>query len=73
MMMNKKRKGHRAQGQMEQTARLDSASEITSQHDAIQFNLRGSCTANESRGSTASLNASRAMLDLSEQETTLTD
>ena len=73
MAMNKKRKGRRTHGQMEQTAKLDSASEITSQHDAVQCNLKGSCTANESRGSTASLNVSRATLDFSEQKTTLTD
>ena len=34
MTMNKKRKGRRAQGQMEQKAKLDSASEIASQYDA---------------------------------------
>ena len=55
-MMNKKRKGRRAQGQKEQTAKLDSASETTSQYDAVQLNLKGSCTADGSRGSTAILN-----------------
>ena len=42
---------------MEQKATLDSASEITSQYDAIQLNPKGSCTADGSRGSTAILNA----------------
>ena len=56
MMMNKKRKGRRAQGQMEQKAKLDSASVIASLYDAIQLNLNGSCTADGSRGSTAILN-----------------
>ena len=37
-------------------AKLDSASETTSQHDAIQLNPEGSCTADGSRGSTAILN-----------------
>ena len=51
-----KRKGHRAQGQMEQMAKVDSASEIMSLYDAVHLNLKGSCTANGSRGSTALLN-----------------
>ena len=42
---------------MEQRAKLDSASETTSQYDAIQLNPKGSCTADGSRGSTAILNA----------------
>ena len=41
---------------MEQKAKLDSASETTPQYDAIQLNLKGSCTADGSRGSTAILN-----------------
>ena len=41
---------------MEQKAKLDSASEITSLYDTIQMNLRGSCRADGSRGSTATLN-----------------
>ena len=41
---------------MEQKAKLDSASDITSQHDVIQLNPKGSCTADGSRGSTAILN-----------------
>ena len=36
-MKNKKRKGRRAQGQKEQTAKVDSASETTPQYDAIQL------------------------------------
>ena len=56
MMKKKKRKGCRAQGKMEQKAKLDSASEITSQYDAIQLNLKGSCTADGTRGSTTNLN-----------------
>ena len=56
MMKNKKRKGRRVQGQKEQTAKLDSASETTPQYDAIQLNPKGSCTADGSRGSTAILN-----------------
>ena len=56
MMKNKKRKGRRAQGQKEQTAKLDSASETAAQYDAIQLNPKGSCTADGSRGSTATLN-----------------
>ena len=56
MMMNKKRKGRRAQGKMEQKAKLDSASETTSQYDAIQLNPKGSCTADGSGGSIAILN-----------------
>ena len=55
MMKNKKRKGRRAQGQKEQTAKLDSASE-TPPYDAIQLNAKGSCTIDGSRGSTAILN-----------------
>ena len=51
--MNKKRKGRRAPGQMEPKAKLDSASETTSQYDATQLNPKGSCTADGSRGSTA--------------------
>ena len=39
---------------MEQKA--NSASETSFQHDAVQLNLKGSCTANGSRGSTAILN-----------------
>ena len=50
-MKNQKRKGHRAQGQMEQKAKLDS-----SQYDAMQINLKRSCTADGSRGSTAIIN-----------------
>ena len=56
MMKNKKRKGRKVQGQKEQTAKLDSASVTTSQYDAIQLNPKGSCTADESRRSTAILN-----------------
>ena len=56
MIVSKKSKGRRAQGQMEQRAKLDSTSEIRSQYDAIQLNLKGSCTVNGSRGSTAILN-----------------
>ena len=41
---------------MEQKAKLDSASEITFQYDAIQLNPKGSCTADGSRASTAILN-----------------
>ena len=52
---NKKRKGYRTQGQMEQKAKLDSASEITSQYDATLLNLKVSCTANGRRGSTTNL------------------
>ena len=55
-MKNKKRKGRRAQGQKEQTAKLDSASETAHQYDAIQINPKGSCTADGSRGSIAILN-----------------
>ena len=56
MMKNKKRKGRRAQSQTEQKAKLDSASELTSQYNAIQLNPKGSCTAYGSKGSTAILN-----------------
>ena len=55
-MKNKKRKGCRTQGKKEQTAKLDSASETTSQYDPIQLNSKWSCTADGSRGSTAILN-----------------
>ena len=55
-MMNKKRTGRRAQDQREQKAKLDSASETTSQYDAIQLNQKGSCTEDGSRGSTTMLN-----------------
>ena len=55
-MKNKKRKGRRAQGQKEQRAKLDSASETTPQCDTVQLNPKGSCTADGSRGSTAILN-----------------
>ena len=55
-MKNKKRKGRRAQGQMEQKAKLDSASETTPQYDAIQLNSKGGCAADGRRGSTAILN-----------------
>ena len=55
-MKIKKRKGRRAQGQKEQTAKLDSASETAPQYDVIQLNPKGSCTADGSRGSTAILN-----------------
>ena len=48
-MINNNRKGRRAQGQMEQKAKLDSASEITSSYDAVQFSLKGSCRADGSR------------------------
>ena len=41
---------------MEQKAKLDSASELTSQYNAIQLNPKGSCTADGSRGNTAILN-----------------
>ena len=41
---------------MEQMAKLDSASEIPSPCEAVQLNLKGSCTANRSRGSTATSN-----------------
>ena len=41
---------------MEQKAKLDSALEIASQYDASQLNLKGSCTGDGSRGSTAILN-----------------
>ena len=41
---------------MEQTAKLDSASEITSQYDVMQINPKGSSAADGSRGSTAILN-----------------
>ena len=44
-IMKNKRKGHTAQGQMKQKAKLDSASEITSPHDALQLDLKGSCRA----------------------------
>ena len=56
MMMNKKRKVIRGQGQMEQTAKPDFAPEITSLHDTKQLNLKGSYTTDGSRGSTAILN-----------------
>ena len=56
MMKNKKRKGRRAQGQKEQTAKLDSVSETTAQYDTIQLNPKGSCTADGSRERTAILN-----------------
>ena len=59
MTKNKKRKGRRAQGQKEQTSKLDSASETTPQCDAIQLNQEGSCTADGSIGSTAILNGCR--------------
>ena len=36
-MMNNKRKGRRAQGQVEQKAKLDSAIEIMSPYDAVQL------------------------------------
>ena len=41
---------------MELKAKLESASELTSQYDTIQLNSKGSCTADGSRGSTAILN-----------------
>ena len=41
---------------MEQKAKLGSASEIASPYDAVQLNLKGSCTADGSRRSTAILN-----------------
>ena len=41
---------------MEQKAKLDSVQEISSLYDAEQFNLKGSCTADGSRGSTATGN-----------------
>ena len=41
---------------MEQNAKLNSASEMASQYDAIQFNPKGSCRAVRSRKSTAILN-----------------
>ena len=41
---------------MEQKAKLDFASEIKSPYDAVQLNLKGSCTADGSRGSAAILN-----------------
>ena len=47
------RKGRTAQTQMEQKAKLDSAS---SQYDAIQVNPKGNCTSDGSRGSAAILN-----------------
>ena len=40
---------------MEQKAKLDSASELTFQYDAIQLNPKGSYTAGGSKGSTAIL------------------
>ena len=55
-MMNKKRKGRRAQCQMEQKAKLDSASETIFQYDAIQLKSKWSRTVDGSRGSTAILN-----------------
>ena len=47
-------KGCTAQGQMEQKAKLDSTSEITSQYDTVQLHPRGSCRAE--RRSTTILN-----------------
>ena len=55
-MINNKRRGFKAQGQMEQKTKSDSASEITSPYDAIHLNLKGSCRADGSRGGTAILN-----------------
>ena len=55
-LKNKKRKGRRSQGKVEQKAELDSASEKTSQYDGTQLNLKGNCTADGIRGSTAILN-----------------
>ena len=60
---------------MEQKAKLDSASDTTSQYDAIQLNPKGGCTADGNRGSTAInfLMCAHTTLELSEQQTTLTD
>ena len=58
MVMNKKRKGCRAQGQTERKAKLDFTSETSALYDAVPLNLKGSCTADGSRGSTAILNVS---------------
>ena len=55
-MMNINRKGCTAQGQMEQKAKLDSASEITFPYDAAQLNQKESCTADGHRGRSAILN-----------------
>ena len=41
---------------MEQKAKLDSASEITSQYDALHLNQNGHCTADGRGGNTAILN-----------------
>ena len=56
--MKKRTTGCRAQGLMGQKAKLDSASETTSQYDAIQLIPKGSSTADGSRGSTAILTVS---------------
>ena len=53
MMMIKERK---VQGHKEQTAKLDSASETTSQYDVKQLNPKRSREADGNRGSTAILN-----------------
>ena len=52
IMTTNKREGYRTQSQMEKQAKLDSASEKTSPYHAVQLNLKGSCRADGSGGST---------------------
>ena len=58
---------------MEQKAKLDSASEISSQYDAIQLNPKGVVQLMEAGEAPPFYMCVYTMLELFKQETTLTD